>query len=347
MTNRETTMVGVTSTAISSFMTALAAACGCDATTAIGAEAVRVPAPPVVTIPLSAAVPKVEGTFGEKEAMGPTLQGFYQPNVDLMDRRGGRFLLACDGKALYVAVETPLHPRYGPVARNQSPYGGLDPDEVVLDDSLEIWLVPSLSGEAETSYQVMFNTLGGYSLRKFEVKRKDFVGEYWDVKGQLSRSSVVRDCRWTIKTAIPLAALGMNAPGAGLRLRVCRNYKLPFVPARDNLGVIYYKTPASMMQVRFQQQAPVMSEPDWVGQKTDRAAVTLRNPTQAAMKVQVAGTTVELAPGAAQEVRIPIQSGEKNVRQAELTVTAPDGTVIHRRTARWIVTDESPWEEVL
>ena len=41
-------------------------------------------------------------------------------------------------------------------------------------------------------------------------------------------------------TAIPLAALGTNAPGAGLRLRVCRNYKLPFVQARDNRAVVYY-----------------------------------------------------------------------------------------------------------
>jgi len=264
-----------------------------------------------------------------------------------MDRRGGRFALACDGKLLYVAVETPVHPRYGPVARIQSPYGNVDPDEMVLDDSLEIWLVPGLSGEAEYAYQVMFNTLGGYGLQKFEVKRKDFRNAGWDVKGELVRSSVIRNSRWTLETAIPLTALGMTAPGEGLRLRVCRDYKLPFAQARDSLGVIYYKDPSTMMQVRFQASAPVVIEPDWLAQKSDHTSLTMRNPTQAAMKVQVNGMAAELAPGAVQTLPIPLQTGEKNSRQAVVTVTTLNGTMIYQRTVRWLVSDEPIWEEVL
>ena len=299
---------------------------------------------PVVTIPLSSAGPKIDGGIVENEWVGPVLQGFYQPNVNLMDRRGGRFALACDGKSLYVTAETPVHPRYGPVARLLS----MDPDDIALDDSLEIWLVPGLSGKANVAYQILFNTLGNYAHRQFldPSPSINFATSGWDVKG-LTQSSVIRDSKWTLATAIPLAALGLNAPGAGLRLRVCRNYKLPFIQARDNPGVVFYKDPATMMQVRFQEGAPVVVEPDWVGQKTDKAVVTLRNPTPVAMKVQVAGKLIELSPGAIQEAPIPIQAGAKNTRQAEVTVTMPDGTVIHHRTAKWLVTDEPIWEEVL
>ena len=302
-------------------------------------------APTVVTVPVSATAPKLDGVIGENEWAGPVVQGFYQQNADQMDRRGGRFTLACDGTYLYVAVATPVHPRFGPVARNLSP----DPDDVVLDDSLEIWLAPGLSGPAEGAYQIMFDTRGGYSTRRFvdPAPTINFYNVGWDLKGDFARGSVIRDSWWTLETAIPLAALGTNAPGAGLRLRVCRNYKLPFVQARDNRAVVYYKDPATMMQVRFQNSVPLVDEPDWVGVKGEQAVVTLRNPTPAAMKVQLAGAAVELAPGATYEAPIPVKTGDQNVRQVEVTITGSDGTVIHRRTARWVVTDMPIWEEVL
>jgi len=306
--------------------------------------------PPSVTVPVSAAVPKLDGVIGENEWTGPVLQGFFQPNADQMDRRGGRFALACDGTNLYVAVETPVHPRFGPVERNRS----LDstprpPDDVVFDDSIEIWLAPGLSGPGEGAYQIMFDTRGGYSPQRFvdPTPSIHFFNVGWDLKGELARCSVIRGSRWTLETAIPLAALGSNAPGTGLRLRVCRNYKLPWSQTRDNSGVVYYKDPATMMQVRFQNSVPLVDEPDWVGVKGEQALVTLRNPTQAAMKVLAAGKELELAAGATQEVPIPVRMGDNNARQADVTITTQDGTVIHRRTAKWIVTDEQIWEEVL
>jgi len=307
-------------------------------------------APPVVTVPVSATAPKLDGVIGVNEWAGPVVQGFYQPNADQMDPRGGRFALACDGTNLYVAVETPVHPRFGPVERNRS----LDstprpPEDVVFDDSIEIWLAPGLSGPGEGAYQIMFDTRGGCSPWRFvdPTPSIHFFSVGWDLKGDLACRSVIRDSRWTLETAIPLAALGPNAPGAGLRLRVCRNYKLPWSQTRDNSGVVYYKDPATMMQVRFQNSVPLVREPDWVGVKGEQALVTLRNPTPAALKVQLAGAPVELAPGATQEVPIPVKSGDQNVRQADLTITGPGGTVIHRRTARWVVTDTPIWEEVL
>jgi len=302
-------------------------------------------APPVVTVPISATAPKLDGAIGENEWTGPVLQGFYQPNTDQMDRRGGRFALACDGTNLYVAVETPVHPRFGPVARNLSQ----DPEDMVFDDSLEIWLAPGLSGAAEGAYQIMFDTRGGCSPQRFvdPTPNINFFAVGWDLKGDLARRSVIRDSRWTLEAAIPLAALGPNAPGAGLRLRVCRNYKLPWSQTRDNSGVVYYKDPATMMQVRFRNSAPMVDEPDWVGVKGDQALVTLRNPTPSAMKVLVAGKEIELAAGATQEAPIPVRMGDNNARQADVTVALPDGTVIHRRTARWVVTDAPIWEEVL
>ena len=301
-------------------------------------------ATPVMTIPISAAVPKLDGVIGENEWVGPVAQGFYQQNVSQLDRRGGRFALACDGTNLYIAIETPVHPRFGPVARLL----GNDPDDIVCDDSVELWLVQGLSGKAEAAYQIMIGPNGNYAPRKFvdPSPNINFFTMGWEIKG-FACCSVIRDSKWTLETAIPLAALGTNAIGAGLRLRVCRNYKLPFVQARDNPNVVYYKDPFTMMQVRIQEGAPIVCEPDWVAQKNDKAALTLRNPTQAAMKVQVAGTAVELAPGATQQVPIAIQAGEKNARRAEVAVTLSDGTVIHRRTARWIVSSEPLWEEVL
>lgn len=309
-----------------------------------GADAGKALEPPVVTIPISGSRPKMDGVVNENEWAGPVIQGFYQPNLNLMDRRGGRFSLACDGTNLYVAIETPVHPRFGPIARLLSN----DPDDIVQDDSLEIWLVPGMWGKAEAAYQLMFGPGGGYSPRKFvdTSPNINFFSLGWDVKG-LTRCSVIRDSKWTIETAIPLAAMGTNALGAGMRIRVCRNYKLPFVQARDNFGVAYYKDPSTMMQVRFQEGAPIVSEPDWIGQKADKTAVTLRNPTQAAIKLLVAGSAVELAPGDTQQVSLPIQAGEKNARQAEVMVTTPDGMVIHRRTAKWIVNADPIWEEVL
>ncbi len=307
-------------------------------------------APPVVIVPVSATAPRLDGVIGENEWAGPVVQGFYQPNTDQMDPRGGRFALACDGTNLYVAVETPVHPRFGPVERNRS----LDtiprqPDDVVFEDSIEIWLAPGLSGPAEGAYQIMFDTRGGCSPQRFvdTTPSIHFFNVGWDLKGELARCSVIRDSRWTLETAIPLAALGLKSPGPGVRFRVCRNYKLPWSQTRDNSGVVYYKDPATMMQVRFQNNVPTVDEPDWVGVKGDQALVTLRNPTPSAMKVLVAGKELELAPGATREVPIPVRMGDNNVRQAEVMVALPDGTVIHRRTAQWIVSDKAIWEEVL
>jgi hypothetical protein len=326
----------------------VAVALGCGVVAAVNAaETDTQPENAVITVPLSDAVPQMDGAIGTNEWFGPVVQDFCKIKKGILDPRGGSFSVASDGTSVYIVVESPVHPRYGPVMRYLNTHGRVDADEIVHDDSIEIWFVPGTSDDAEFAYRAMFNTLKIYALEKFEVDRRDFVSTGWNFGGNLSYGSTVRDARWTLEVAIPLSKLGVRALSEGLRMRICRNYKVPFVMTRDNIGSGYNNDPSNMMQVRLKEGVPLVDEPDWVSVKGGQGMVTLRNPTPNAIKLRVNGTAVELAAGATRDVPIAIQTGEKKARHAEVLVTTEDGIVIHRRTVRWLETDKVVWEEVL
>ncbi len=296
----------------------------------------------VVTVNTAENAPEIDGKIAEGEWTGPVVQGFFQPKADLLDRRGGRFMLTRDDKALYLAVVTPVHPRYGPVARYRRNRTGSDMERIVLDDSIELWLVPGLEKEAGEAFQLLCNTTGSCGHKRFLLPCG--VERGWHPKGLRYANDATGDT-WVFEAALPLAAVGMKGGGAGLRLRVCRNYHLPFAQARTNPGVKAYTDASTMLRVRFADRSMLVEEPDWLAEGAPM--LTLRNPAREAATVKVGDREISLPAGDVKEVSVKTAVSGDEVREARITVTDPAGGVVHRRLVRWRVGAEVPWYEVM
>jgi hypothetical protein len=300
------------------------------------AEPTAPPAPTVLSIPVTATAPVIDGSVGEGEWVGPQMQGFFVFKQDCFDPRGGWVRLASDGKTLFLAMQTQVHPRYGAVLRNTSGTG------IVSNDAMEMWLSAGGERDPERLYQLLIDAADTWYGQNYELRSTRWT-QNWRPRGMTVKSTVGAGL-WTLECAIPLAAIDVKDASQGVRIRIGRNYKLPFTQTITQPLISNYIDPATMLQVRIGADLPVVEEPDWQNGLGDR--LTLINPHTKALTLRVNGTQIRLDGGQRRQVPVPVQSEADD--KSSVSIRIESGTaIIHRRILRWKTTTTEVWEKVL
>ena len=300
---------------------------------------------PTAVVPFLAVPPKMDGVVEPGE--WPTLHvgRFVSGNGDLLERRPGEFWVGCDRKFLYVAVRSGVHPTLGAVA-NLTPKGNAD-QNVVMDDSLEIWVDNSPGRDTGQYFQVIVNPNGAIYDARFSHKDK-IAEKFW--RADMSQGHTVKDGVWTAEVAISLASLGVTDPTQPLGVRICRDYKNPWDQARWEPRVHSFDAPETMAQVRFADDAPAVEELPVQDANGVTVGVSLFNPSPQPLPLHVRlgynaqdqpryyqNTDVTLAPGQRQSVvyKKPFFTPDDYPALGESLVTDAAGKIFYHRDFKW------------
>jgi hypothetical protein len=295
---------------------------------------------PLVSLPLMAKAPTIDGVIGEEEWAGATRQiGFSSHGKKHLASREGVFWLGSDGKDLFIAVKTELPPEGGLLARVQ-PRENVDV-QAYLDDSLELWFDPfrTAKDHQRVCYQIIVNALGAvYDIA--HDKSKGMTSTAWRVQWRFANKAA--DGWWSVEIAIPLAAFDFKGDLAGTEwgIRIGRNWQQPWEQSEWSPTPIAYDDPETMGVVRWDPAAPVVQMLELADAKANKAvlATRLTNPTDKPMALKVAlsnkhvdspatekAEDVALAAGESKTVRLDGSTYAKGDNLSSLSVTSPDG----------------------
>lgn len=310
---------------------------------------------PTTVIPFMTKVPVIDGVIGADEWNTLHVSRFVSQQGDLLQSRPGEFWIGSDRKRLYIAVRSGVHPKAGGVTKNKERVGTKDEQNVVFDDSIELWMHNAPAGGKGQYYQIMVNSAGVLFDQEFDATEK--IGRtYWRVA--MEQAHTVKDGLWTAEFAIELASLKVTDPTKPLAMRVCRNYKYNWDQSRWAPGVIAFDAPETMPLVRFAETAPVVSEAGFQDDKGICVAVDVSNPGAKPLPITVKlGYNAESQPRYYQETPLDLQPGEtKRVEYrkdfftggnypalAEILVTGKDGTILHHRDVKWQTKGLTSW----
>ena len=312
---------------------------------------------PTAVVPFLAAPPKIDGVIEPGE--WPTLHvaRLVSQNADLLERRAGEFWVGCDHKNLYVAMRSGVHPKLGAVTA-YTPKGNADQD-VVNDDSIEIWVDNSPGSEAGQYFQIMVNPNGAIYDARYSHKDK-IAQKYW--RADMKQGHVVKDGVWTAEIAISLTSLGISDSTQPLAVRICRDYKYPWDQARWEPRVHSFDAPETMGRVRFAPSAPAVEELPVQDAHGVTVGLALSNPTGQPMPLHVRlgynaqdqpryyqNTDVTLTPGQRQEIvyRKPFFTPGDYPALGEALVTDAAGETVYHRDFKWHTQPtESAWDAV-
>lgn len=301
---------------------------------------------PTAVIPFMSKAPTIDGVIGDGE--WDTLRvSRFTSQQDLLQQRPGEFWVGSDGKKLYIAVRSGVHPTAGAVTKYTDTAGTKDEQRSVFDDSIELWFHNAPLGGPGEYYQVLLNSAGVLYDQEFDAVEK--IGRtYWRV--DMQQAHKIENGLWTAEFAIDLASIKVKDPTQPLALRVCRNYKHVWNQSRWAPRVIAFDAPDTMPLVRFAGAAPVVSEAGFQDDKGICVAVEVRNPGDKPLPVTVklgynaesqpryfAETPAELKPGETRrfEYRKEFFTGDNYPALAEALVTGGDGTVLYHRDVKW------------
>ncbi|MBF0243907.1 MAG: hypothetical protein HQL31_01375 [Planctomycetes bacterium] len=294
--------------------------------------------PAILTVPLVRPGPNVDGEIQPGEWQGPTVRGFYNKE-QLFEPRGGSFQLACDGNSIYLAVDSPLHPRYGALTRRRQ---SGDAGQIFLDDAVEFWLAPGLEGAPARIFQLVFNTANRVAMQSFDSKTELFSPA--QKPKALSLRSGVFPGRWTAELSIPLVDLGMGSASEGCRIRVGRSYKIPFIPTITSPNPGAYTDLSTMVRVKIVEQSATVCEPDWQQQAP---ALSLSAPKEKSCRLSVNGNEHTIPAGEQSDVPLIPRSEADGTQTLDLLVSDEEGKVLHRRSLRWKKPEGEIWDPVL
>ena len=311
---------------------------------------------PTVVIPFLASPPPIDGVIAPGAWKTLHQSRFVSQNADLLERRPGEFWIGSDRKTLYVAVRSGVHPTLGALAK----YAKRDSNqEVIFDDSLEIWIDNSPGSDSGQYFQIMVNPNGATYEARFNHHDK-IAQTFWQANMRQAHS--VKGGIWTAELAIDLGSLGITNPTQPLAMRVCRDYKNPWDQTRWEPRVHGFEAPDTMAHVRFADSAPIIDELPVEDAQGITIGLALSNPTDKPLPLHVRlgynaqdqpryfqDTDVTLAPGAAQTVvyRKPFFTPDDYPALGEALVTNALGDTLYHRDFKWHTRPlEALWDAV-
>lgn len=310
---------------------------------------------PTTVIPLMKTPPVIDGVIADGEWQTLHISHFVSQQGDLLQAKPGEFWVGSDGKMLYIAVRSAVHPQLGAIAK-YPPCGNADVGDVVYDDSIELWIDNNPDGTSGQYYQIMVNSLGATYDASFE--RKDKIAQkFW--RCTMTQAHKVANGVWTAEFAIDLASLNITDITAPLAMRVCRNFKYPWDQSRWAPLVRSFDSPETMPRVRFSATAPLVNELGMQDANGINVALALTNPTASPIPVKVKlgynaqdqpryyqNWDVTLAPSAAQTFAYqkPFFTAGNYPAVGEMLVTDANGAVLYHRDFKWNTQPGKLWD---
>lgn len=298
-------------------------------------------------VPLMAQAPTLDGRIEPGEWAGALrIDGFgWQGHLE---RRLASGYVGADSMHLYFAVRSQL-PAEGTLLADVQ----RDSENLVFDDSLEVWIDPDVGKDKGRRFQMLANSAGHrwYKLHPFGGTPDD---PAWH--GDWTVQSSLHDGVWDYEVSVPLASIApeRRAEDGVWGLNLTRNWKQEW--AWSSLGGDQY---APTDKFIFTQAAsPVVQQE----QRTDplsgdvNSVLALHNPGSAPLTVR-AGLTltrdvmpelakseaVMLAPGETKEVALAVKDAITKKFTLSSQVTSPDGaTTYFARKIDWAASP-GPW----
>ncbi len=318
---------------------------------------------PVATAPILQTAPTLDGVIDEDE--WPTLHvtalvaqhGPTDMHRDLLQARRAEFWLGCDGKTLYVAVRSAVHPDLGPKADIEPRSDLRDSGRLSTDDSVEIWIDNAPGAKEGQHHQFLVNARGAQAEtmwdRKFNSERR-----WWRPEEYRHVHKIV-DGVWTVELAVPLADLGVEELTGPLGVRIARNFQRPPDQSRWAPKTQRFADRETMPRVRFAAGAPIITERSWYDAEGDAdVRIETRNVSDAPVELKVrigcaaAGDELDwseeqltLEPGRSvtHERQEEIRDGQPGA--AEVVITGADDAVLYRRDVLWPAKPDAAWED--
>lgn len=310
---------------------------------------------PEAVVPFLAVPPKIDGLVQPGEWNTLHVARFVSQNGDLLERRAGEFWVGCDRQKLYVAVRSAVHPTQGAVAKF-IPRGNTD-QEVVTDDSIEIWVDNSPGSKQGQYFQIMVNPNGAIYDARYS-HRDNIAQKYW--RADMQQAHSVKDGVWTAELAINLSSLGITDATQPLAMRVCRDYKSPWDQARWAPRVHSFDAPETMPRVRFSDVAPFVEELPVQDAEGVMVGLSLSNPSRQPMPLHVRlgynaqdqpryfqTSDITLAPGETQPAlyKKPFFTPGDYPALGEALVTDAAGNTLYHRDFKWRTRPSEPlWD---
>ncbi len=310
---------------------------------------------PQSIVPFMTVAPAIDGIINADEWNTLHISKFTSQQRDLLQPRYGEFWIGCDGKRLYIAVRSAVHPQAGIIANN-IPHGNTDVGDVIYDDSIELWIDNNPGNISGQYYQIMVNSKG--ALYDSSYERKDKIAQkYW--RAAIEQAHSVKDSIWSAEFAIDLSSLNINNPEQPLAMRVCRNYKYPWDQSRWAPLVRAFDTPDTMPKIQFIKQAPIISEIGFQSKDGIDIGIDINNPTKNQLPIHVKiGGNAQDQPRYYQDWDINLEPGEKRKFSyqkpfftpgdypalGELLITGPDKQVYYHRDVKWQTVPTNIWD---
>ncbi|HUU60251.1 MAG TPA: glycoside hydrolase domain-containing protein, partial [Phycisphaerae bacterium] len=316
---------------------------------------------PVAVIPFMKTAPKIDGVIADGE--WATLHvGRLVSNAKggLVQPRRAEFWLGSDGKRIYLAMRSAVHPTAGAIGDSRPErfkqdagrrYGGIF--GFVQEDYLDLHVDNRPGAGTGTYYRLAVNPLAAVYDTCYD-HRVNISTNAWRAK--LQQAHKVEGGFWTAELAIEPASMDIADLRQTLAVRVGREFAAPKDYCRweqpalnaDFPGQIFL--PDEMPRVRFADAAPIVSEAGLQDGDGVCVALDLTNPTAKPMPLKARLGTgpqgepleykdqdVTLPPGATRrvEVRKPLAKPDDYVAEAAVRVSRTDGEVVYQRGYRW------------
>lgn len=299
-------------------------------------------------IPLMSKPPTLDGKIETAEwADAVRIDGFvWQGNLE---RRQARCYVGATTTHLFFAIWSQT-PAEGTILADVK----RDSENLVFDDSVEVWIDPTLGQESGRRFQMLANSLGN-RWSKMHVYGNVKEDPAWRAEWPMANG--LHDGAWHCEVAVPVEAV---APGRKVTdgvwgFNLCRNWKQEwafssiggggYAPS-DSFVFTTEPTPAVSLEQRGD---PFTGDTNWV--------MALRNPSATPGTVQALlylerdimpelknAEIIALAPGETKE--FPLKVTDQTTKKYKLTakVSSPDGkTTYFSRNLGWTATG-TPWK---
>ena len=300
-----------------------------------------------IRAPLFATAPTIDGVINENEWQNATRFDGFAWNSQLEKRRATGWIGATKD-TLYFAIQTQL-PDEGELLTQTA----RDSENIVFDDSLELWLDPTPGAERGKRFQVLTNARG-----QMWGKIHPYGGtpDEPNWKPEWQRATKIHDGFWDYEFAIPINSIAPNrtATEGAWGFNLARNWKNDW--AFSSITGDSYEPQARLTFV--ENGAPVVSQimrGEAFNTKLDNALI-LHNPGKSALTVKAtlqvsrdvmpelkSEETITLAPNQTKEISLKTTDAATKKWRQTARVTSPDGTVYFARQTAWSFSGPFKW----
>lgn len=282
---------------------------------------------PYARLPFFQTSPVIDGKMSPGEWETLRFEGLSAED-GILEQRDASVWIGCDKKKLYIAVQSDIHPGQGIISRAKASKD--DSQQVLMDDTIEIWLAPSaenlLTQKEGYYYQLIANANNAAFDVRFNVKNNTQERSW---RGKYESASKIEKNTWTFEIAIDLDSLDVNNSSFDVPwgIRVCRNWQMPWRQGHLNPLAVSFADIRSMPLIQFDENAPVIQQLAYRNKAKDSydLKVRLKNTSSSAMKLAASLGNNEIdQPRFYNKKELQLASGAEEIISYNANAASPD-----------------------